>query len=64
MDTIRETFFDINTEVLIDMYENIVKSHENKGFLNESSSHDFIHIIIENIDFNKENDEYLTDEEI
>lgn len=63
MDTIKEVFIDMNMSVLLDMYEDILDKHSDKGFLNNSSSYDFINMVMDHVDINEKNGEYSSDDE-
>jgi hypothetical protein len=63
MDQIKETFIDMNMCTLLQLHEELVECYVDMGFLSKSTSHDFIHCIIDHIDFNDNIGEYSSDDE-
>lgn len=61
--SIKETFFDMNTSVFLKMYDEILSRYTDQGFLNNSKSFDFVHIILDNLDFNDAIIEYSSDDD-
>lgn len=62
LDELRELVFDFNSAYLMDYYESL--SERNVNFSNNGNSCEFIHIILDSINFEEivdEDDEYLSD---
>ena len=54
----------MNTSVFLDMYDEILSIYEERGFLNNSVSNEFVNTILHSIDLNEKNHEYSSDEDI
>lgn len=50
---LRELFLDMNMNTFIDIHEELKKNYEDFGFLNNSSSVDFINNLMECIEMNE-----------
>lgn len=61
LDEFREMMFDINSDVLLDLFEDLQTSSH---LLQNCKSHEFIHTILNNIYFDEieeDDDDYLSD---
>ena len=63
MDELKETFIDMNMSTLLELHEELVQCYVDMGFLSTSTSYDFIHCIVDHIDFNERISEYSSDDE-
>jgi len=51
LDTLKETFFDHNSDVLLDIYDDIKEKAYYKGLMLNSKSHLFVDVILNNTSF-------------
>lgn len=63
VDELKETFIDINSNVLIDLHEDLKTSYMDLGILNHSECHEFINMLADNIQLNVNDYESSSDEE-
>lgn len=50
---LRELFLDFNMDTFIDIHNELKQRYENHGFLNNSSSVDFVNLLMDCIDINE-----------
>ena len=63
MDELKETFIDINMNSFITLHQQLKEANVEMGFMNNSHSHDFIHVIMNNIFLNDTYYDTSSDEE-
>lgn len=62
LDTLKELFFDYNSNTLLDIFDELKDIAQNHGLMINSKSPDFVQIIIDNLIFmndNYEEDDYI-----
>jgi hypothetical protein len=50
---LRELFLDFNMDTFIDTHDELKQRYENRGFFNDSSSVDFVKLLMECVDINE-----------
>jgi len=62
-DELRETFIDINFDILSELHEHIKIDNVVLGLMNNSECHQFIHILVDNIHLNVNDYDSSTDDD-
>lgn len=63
IDQLKETFIDINMNVLLDLHETLQNDYEEMGFFNTSVSHHFVQTLVEGIVLNENYHDISSEEE-
>jgi hypothetical protein len=53
IDQVKETFLDVNIDVLLDLHDDLKATYEPLGYFNKSCSNKFIDLIMRNIYLNE-----------
>ena len=65
LDTLKETFFDYNSDTLLDIYDNVKSKAFHNGLMLNSKSQSFVNIILKNVyfayDYSDDDDEFINE---